>query len=308
MAQSTDSNPTPDQREAPAHNTTPPNIAIQNGQSTQSHELWAGIGIAPNNQASEQKVAPATNPTLEFNHSPMEDEGDLWPAMTTTFDNLFRSVPEENKPTSLQAIEPDQLNDAEMDEVRCLFSSPLAHGFCREVDIDRTGNMAISYIAPNKITRLESRTALEQYLTKNPTFDLKPLNFCWDKVILGFKDPERETICTPDPRQRYSRPRSRSPIAPFMKSAQEDQPPPTADITDVHERTGSLPKDHGAPATETNTTATDTPPRDQSPTLAPFISRSHRLENTLKPSVNLSPDMTLTEAENWLKGFAAWFN
>ena len=183
MAQSTDSNPTPDQREAPAHNTTPPSIAIQDGQSTQPHELWAGIGIAPNNQPSEQKVAPAT--------------------LEGPFDNLFQSVPEGNRQTSLQAIEPDQLDNAEMDEIRCLFSSPLAHGFCREVDIDRTGNMAISYIAPNKITRLESRTALERYLAKNPTFDLKPLNFCWDKVILGFKDPERETICTPDPRQRY---------------------------------------------------------------------------------------------------------
>ena len=159
MAQSANSNPTPDRREAPAHNTTPPNIAIQNGQSTQpgttSHELPqatpAPTGIATINQASGQKVSSAANPTLESNHgSTMEDEEDMWLAMTTTFDDFFQSVPEENKPPSLQAIEPDvpeskptdqigtppSANDVKIDEVRCLFSTPFAHGFRREVDID----------------------------------------------------------------------------------------------------------------------------------------------------------------------------
>ena len=36
-------------------------------------------------------------------------------------------------------------------------------------------------------------------------------------------------------------------------------------------------------------------------------SRPQRLDNTLKPSTNLSRDMSLTEADTWLKGFTAWF-
>ena len=35
----------------------------------------------------------------------MDDEEDMWLAMTTTFDDFFQSVPEENKPPSLQAID-----------------------------------------------------------------------------------------------------------------------------------------------------------------------------------------------------------
>ena len=80
-----------------------------------------------------------------------------------------------------------------------------------------------------------------------------------------------------------------------------------ADTTDVYEPTGNLPTSRLAPVPKTNIAGTKTPKQDQDPTREPIISRPIRLDNTLKPSVNLSPDMTLTEAENWLKGFVSWF-
>ena len=95
MAQLADSDPTPDQREAPAQNATPPYIAIHNGQST-------------------------INSTTPIHELPR---------------------------VSL-------------------------------VDIDQTGGITISYMAPDKITGLESGTAIEQYLKKNPTLELPTHNFC----------------------------------------------------------------------------------------------------------------------------------
>ena len=387
MAQSADSNPPPDQGEAPAHNTTPPNIAIQNGRSTQTEPTSNALlqatsapsGHTTINQASAQNVSLVATAALASNHgSTLGDVDDLWMAMTATFDGFFQDVPEEKQPLSLPAAgldapapastNPSGISPSEgegeddvvtTDDTKRSFSTPFAHGFRRDVVFDQTGSMTISYIAPDQITWLESCTVMEQYLTKTPIPDLTILNFCWDKIILGVTNPERETICIQDPRQRYSRTRSGSPIASLLKSAPEDRPPPPrqnppnqcggcgaqgkkmhprdlcpargltcytcgktgqyksvcrspqkaphgkkADITDIYVITGTPPTD----LTDTNAADTDTPHRDQSPTPEPLIPRPHRLENTLKPSINLSPDMTLTEAENWLKGFAAWFN
>ena len=252
MAQSADSNPPPDQGEAPAHNTTPPNIAIQNGRSTQTkttsnalhHATSAPSGHTTINQASAQNVSLVATAALASNHgSTLGDVDDLWMAMTATFDGFFQDVPEEKQPLSLPAagldaptpastnpsgISPSKGEDdvVTTDDTKHSFSTPFAHGFRRDVVFDQTGSMTISYIAPDQITWLESRTVMEQYLTKTPIPDLTILNFCWDKIILGVTNPERETICIQDPRQRYSRTQSGSPIASLLKLAPEDQPPP----------------------------------------------------------------------------------
>ena len=42
--------------------------------------------------------------------------------------------------------------------------------FRKEVAIDWMGGMTISYMAPDKITRLASRTAMEQYLNTGTTY------------------------------------------------------------------------------------------------------------------------------------------
>ena len=155
--------------------------------------------------------------------------------MAMTFDDFYQSVPEESEPLLTKTNKPSVLepkptntdklspspgaDDFQLDEFRCLFSTPFACGFHREVDIDRAGGY-ISYIAPDGITRLESRTAMERYLKQHLTLDLPTLNFCWENLILGFDDPEWETICTPD--QGYSQTQSRSPIASLLNWALEN--------------------------------------------------------------------------------------
>ena len=52
----------------------------------------------------------------------------------------------------------------------------------------------------------------------------------------------------------------------------------------------------------------DAPHWDSSPESFAHDPRPQRLENTLKPNVNLSRDMSITETDNWLKGFTAWFD
>ena len=118
-------------------------------------------------------------------------------------------------------------------------------------------------------------------------------------------------ICTKDLRRLFSQTRSRSPIAPPLKSATDSQPPPMADVADIHNKRPSYPLlDHRASNIRTNKATNTTPNRSPTPTPAnciPKLSVPQCLENTLKPTVNLSRDMTFTEAENWLKGFTAWF-
>ena len=142
----------------------------------------------------------------------------MWLAMAMTFDDFYQGLPEEDEPpltktneTSVPEPNIVELNplfkeadDPRLDEFRYLFSTPFACGFRRVVDIDQAGSMTKSYIAPDGITRLESLKAMEQFFSQHPTLDIPTLNFCWANLILGFDDPEWETICTPDPRQRYS--------------------------------------------------------------------------------------------------------
>ena len=134
---------------------------------------------------------------------------------------------------------------------------------------------------------------MEQFLDRNPTLDVPISHFCWVDLIIGFKEPTWETISIQDQRQLHSRTQSKSPIASSPKLATEDQTPPLADVADVpHEQAGNA----------------DAPQRDSSPASFTHDPRPHRLENTLKPNVNLSRDTSITEAVNWLKGFTAWFD
>ena len=97
--------------------------------------------------------------------------------------------------------QPHDNDGARADEFRGLFLTPLENGFRREVVIDQTGDrMTIYYMAPGKTTRLASRTAMERYLKNNPTLELSAHNFCWQKLILGFNDPDRETIYKTNPK------------------------------------------------------------------------------------------------------------
>ena len=186
MAQSADSEPTHDRSKAPA---TPPDT-IQHDQTSPpdnaSSNKLPPSNPAPEPQISGPEVSSVTNPTLDSSSSSsilqgtatgtaVEDKEDMWLAMAMTFDDFYQSVPEESEPpltktNELNILEPkstDKLglspgaNDFRPDEFRCLFSTPFACGFRREVNIDQAGGMTISYIAPDRITWLESRTAME---------------------------------------------------------------------------------------------------------------------------------------------------
>ena len=174
MAQSADLNPTPDQREAPAHNTTSLNMAIPDDQSTQHGTSSKIIPQAPPELTGTKTTDPAlglqissvTNPVLKPGHGPAtDDEGDMQLAKKTTFDDFYQSVPENMGPPPPQAIEPDiaattdepgtppkAADDIIIDEVTCSFSTPFIHGFRRRVEIDQTGRLNISYLAPDTIT------------------------------------------------------------------------------------------------------------------------------------------------------------
>ena len=127
------------------------------------------------------------------------------------------------------------------------------------------GDISISYIVPDKITRLVSRTATEQYLKRNRALGLPIHNFCWEQLILRFNNPEWETIRNKTRCQWYSQTRSTSPIAPPLKSAPNDQPPTIIYIDN-----------------------TNTPHQDSTLIPANRIPNLHHLDNTLKPTVNLS--------------------
>ena len=116
--------------------------------------------------------------------------------MTMTFDdiqNFYQGVPEDGKPpppedTETNIMESGPVTDKpgqshKNDNVRInefwgLFLIPLAHGFRRKVAINRIGGMTVSYMAPDKITQLVSRTAMEKYLKNNPALELPINNFC----------------------------------------------------------------------------------------------------------------------------------
>ena len=141
----------------------------------------------------------------------------MWLAMAMTFNDLYQGLTEDDVPpltkmNNANAPAPNNNDttdlgplfmkddDPQLDEFRNLFSTPFNCGFRRVVDINRAGNMTISYGSPDKVTRLESREAMERFLDQNPTLDIPTLDFCWANLILGFKDPAWETICVQDPR------------------------------------------------------------------------------------------------------------
>jgi hypothetical protein len=161
--------------------------------------------------------------------------------------------------------------------------------------IDQTGDKTISCVAPDGITKLTSHEETGQFLDQNPTLNVSTSQFCWLDLVIGFKNPEWETVHIQDLRQRHSQTRSKSPTASSSQSAAEDQTLSLADVdNDIsHEQISN----------------TNIPPHwDNQPTPPSHDSRPQRLENTLKPSMNLNRDMSLSEADNWLKGFTVWFD
>ena len=144
------------------------------------------------------------------------------------------------------------------------------------------GDHTISYVAPDEVTRLQSREATERFLKKNPTLDASISDFCWAGLILGFEEPTWETVHVEDQWQRHSQTQSKSSNASTLESAPDNQTSPLADVDDVPlERI------------------------DDTDASFSHFPRPHRLENTLKPNGPLTRDMSITEADNWLKGFTA---
>ena len=99
---------------------------------------------------------------------------------------------------------------------------------CRGVELDplepqitnvlRDRPDPLYHMPSGRVTRLESRKAMEQFLDQNPTLEVPTLNFCWANIILGFKEPTWETVCIQDPRQQHSRTRSKSPTVSSLKT------------------------------------------------------------------------------------------
>ena len=146
-----------------------------------------------------------------------EDENDIWQSMVETFEDLYQGLAAENIPTPIPAetssiiahtppynniTNPERTLSAD-GQAHNLFAKPFHHGFRRVVDVDQQGNYTISYVAPDKITRLQSSEAVEQFLKKNPTLKVSISDFCWENLALGFKEPAWETVHVEDQRQRH---------------------------------------------------------------------------------------------------------
>ena len=226
-----------------------------------------------------------------------EDENDIWREMVETFEDLYQGLAAENIPKPVEtssmithtppddnATNPGRTAEVEFQN---LFAKPFQHGFHRVVHVDQQDNYTISYIAPNKTTWIHSGEAMEQFLREDPTPDVSTSDFCWANLILGFKEPTWETVHVEDQRQRHSRTPSGSPSASSLESAPDNQTPPSAYVDDVqHEQ----PSDN-----------TDNPCWAQTQIPFPQPPRPHRLDNTLKPNGPLTRDMSITEADIWLK-------
>ena len=168
---------------------------------------------APGPAVSSVINAPSTlHPDTPASHgnapATTEDKNDIWRAMIKTFDDLYQGLAKNHVPTpdeTSSTIAPTPSNDNitnpesvpvpddQINEFQNLFSKPFHCGFRRIVDIDRTGNHTISYVAPDEVTRLQSRKATERFLEKNPTLDASISDFCWAGLILDFKEPTWET-------------------------------------------------------------------------------------------------------------------
>ena len=138
---------------------------------------------------------------------------------------------------------PHSLNGHDVVKGEDNYLIPFQTGFRREVVFDHKGErMNIYYI--NGKTRLASRPAMERYLKDNLAVGLSTCNFCWQKVILGLDNPERETIRKANPRNRYSSARSTPQMGTPPQPAFSDDSTPMArvaimtDQTTCHRATG----------------------------------------------------------------------
>ena len=119
--------------------------------------------------------------------------------MVKTFDDLYQGLAVDNvlqpaktshvitpTPSNNNAINPERcpITDDQIDKFQNLFSKPFHHGFCRVVNVDHTGDHIISYVAPDKVTRLQSPEATEQFLGKKPALDISTSDFCWAGLVL----------------------------------------------------------------------------------------------------------------------------
>ena len=174
---------------------------------------------------------------------PAEDEIDIWREMVETFEDLYQGLAAEDTPTP---VETDSMithtppkdsttnpgRTAEV-EFQNRFKKPFQHGFHRVVHVDQQNNCTVSYIAPDRTTRIHSGEAMEQFLREDPTPDVSTPDFCWANLILGFKEPTWETVHVEDQRQRHSRTPSGSPSASLLEWASDDQILPSAYVDDV---------------------------------------------------------------------------
>ena len=133
-------------------------------------------------------------------NSAADDEDDIWLAMAMTFNDLYQGLMDDNALTEVNDANtsanndnditdssPLFANDDQLEDCRNLFSIPFRCGFRRIIDIDQAGNKTVSYVAPDKITQLESHEAMEQFLDQNPNLEFSTSQFGWVDLILGFK-------------------------------------------------------------------------------------------------------------------------
>ena len=107
--------------------------------------------------------------------------------------------------------------------------------------------MNIYYIMPDGKMRLASRPAVERYLKDNLAVGLSTGNFCWQKVILGLNNPEKETVRTA--KTRYSTTRSTRQMGTPPQLAFNDDSTPMANTKSIyHDRPKDLPSHHWAPS------------------------------------------------------------
>jgi hypothetical protein len=176
-----------------------------------------------------------------------DDEDDIWLAMAMTFNDLYQGLTENNVPSLKEAndINAPVDNDGDVvisghifanneqdEEGNNRLSTPFHHGFHRVIEIDQAGNKTISYVAPDGITKSTSREETERFLDQNPTLDISISQFCWIDLIIGFENPEWETVHIQNHRQRHSQTRSKSPTASSSQLAAEDQTLSLADVND----------------------------------------------------------------------------
>ena len=148
-----------------------------------------------------------------------DDEDDMWLAMAMTFNDLYQGLTENNIPSLEEAnvangptnnddgvVKSGQIfaSSEQVEEGKNRLSTQFHHVFRRVIEIDQAGNKSISYVTPDKITKLTSREETERFLDQNPTLDVSISQFCWVDLIIGFEDPTWETVHVQDHRQRHS--------------------------------------------------------------------------------------------------------